>query len=101
MVQEFKLNNKLNYLWSKKSLLFQYIPGHKKSNIILTAPHGGLEDEDSIPLRMAGCKGVKGSKGVSSDGCVYKVLKFKCWIMNFLIRYNTLYIITSLCLKIQ
>ena len=52
---------------------FQYIPGHKSSNIILTAPHGGLTEEDSIPLRMAGCKGTKGKKGVSSDGCIYKV----------------------------
>jgi len=55
-----------------KTGFVEYIPGHKSSNIILTAPHGGLMEEDSIPLRMDGCKGTKGKKGVSSDGCIYK-----------------------------
>ena len=68
IVQVLKLLKNWNFY-----AYLQYIPGHKYSNIILTAPHGGLTEEDSIPLRMAGCKGTKGKKGVSSDGCVYKV----------------------------
>ena len=41
-------------------------------------------EDDSIPLRMAGCKGTKGKKGVSSDGCIYKVVlwEFKITFME-------------------
>lgn len=44
----------------------------------MVAPHGGLTDEKSIPMRMVGCKGVKGQQGVNHDGCVFKVVKDRC-----------------------
>jgi hypothetical protein len=49
----------------------------------LTAPHGGLRDEESIPFRMAGCEGVLGTRGVSAEGCVYKVMTYTDIINSF------------------
>ena len=59
---------------SIKSHLLQYIPGSKTSKIILTSGHGGLREPESIPFRLAGCRGVIGDEGVSREGCVYKVI---------------------------
>ena len=61
----------------------QYIPGSNTSKIILTSGHGGLKEPESIPLRLAGCKGVVGEAGVSREGCVYKVIE--SYLANILI----------------
>ena len=59
---------------SIKLNLLQYIPGSKASKIILTSGHGGLREPESIPFRLAGCRGVIGEEDVSREGCVYKVI---------------------------
>ena len=55
----------------------QYVPGDVGSKIILTSSHGGLRDKESIPMRLAGCRGVVGEEGVSREGCMYKVSQNK------------------------
>ena len=71
-----EINNFAKFInWLIKSNLLQYIPGSKTSKIILTSGHGGLKEPESIPFRLAGCKGVVGEEGVSREGCVYKVIE--------------------------